>query len=109
MYNDGSTDDTFELATVAGAMVIRSPKNNGYGMAIRALFQAAKEQNADIMVTLGYYNKKGMFKIDTVLEDIFEQYRNLDKDFSFHISEISLVKSKYKNLRYPNIIQKYRI
>ena len=62
-----------------------------------------------VWITLGYYNKKGKFKIDTVLEDIFKQYSNLGQDFSFPISEISLVKSKYKNLRYPKLIQKYRI
>lgn len=59
-------------------------------------------------ITLGYYNKKDTFKIDTVLEDIFKKYRNLDKDFSFPISEISLVKSKFKNLIYPKLIQKLR-
>jgi glycosyltransferase involved in cell wall biosynthesis len=52
VYDDGSTDDTSELARTAGATVITSPKNTGYGMAIRALFQAARDQNADIMVTL---------------------------------------------------------
>ena len=62
-----------------------------------------------VWITLGYYNKKDKFKIDTVLEDIFKQYRKLDKDFSFPISEISLVKSKYKNLRYPKLIQNYRL
>jgi len=62
-----------------------------------------------VWITLGYYNKKDKFRIDTVLEDIFKQYRKLDKDFSFRISEISLVKSKYKNLRYPKLIQKYQL
>ena len=62
-----------------------------------------------VWITLGYYDKKDMFKIDTVLENIFKQYIKLDKDFSFPISEIALVKSKYKNLRYPKLIQKYRI
>jgi glycosyltransferase involved in cell wall biosynthesis len=52
VYDDGSTDDTFELASVAGATVIKSTKNTGYGSAIRALFQAAREQDADIMITL---------------------------------------------------------
>lgn len=52
VYDDGSTDDTYEVANSAGATVIRNPKNNGYGVAIRSLFQAAKEQDADIMVTL---------------------------------------------------------
>jgi len=62
-----------------------------------------------VWITLGYYNKKGRFKIDTILEYIFKQYIKLDKEFSFSISEISLVKSNYKNLRYPKLIQKYRI
>ncbi|CAN5470400.1 hypothetical protein BH18THE1_BH18THE1_17660 [soil metagenome] len=62
-----------------------------------------------VWITLGYYNKKDKFRIDTALEDIFKQYIKLDKDFSFPISEISLVQSKYKNLRYPKLIQKYRI
>jgi len=62
-----------------------------------------------VWITLGYYNRKEMFKIDTTMEDIFNQYMNLDKDFTFPISEISLVKSKYKNLRYPGLIQKYQL
>jgi len=47
VYDDGSTDDTAELAKTAGATVIKSPKNTGYGAAIRALIQAAKDKNAD--------------------------------------------------------------
>jgi hypothetical protein len=62
----------------------------------------------NVWITLGYYNKKDDFKIDTDLEDIFKKYKKLDNDFSFPISEMSLVKSKYKNLRYPNIIQKFK-
>lgn len=52
VYDDGSTDDTADVAESAGAIVIRNPENKGYGVAIRSLFQAAKEQQADIMVTL---------------------------------------------------------
>jgi glycosyltransferase involved in cell wall biosynthesis len=52
VYDDGSTDDTYEAAKSAGAIVIRNPENKGYGVAIRSLFQAAKEKDADIMVTL---------------------------------------------------------
>ena len=62
-----------------------------------------------VWITLGYYNKKDKFKIDTVLEDIFKQYMKLGIDFSFPISEISLIKSKYKNLKYPKLIQKYQL
>ena len=63
----------------------------------------------NVWITLGYYNKKDEFKIDSALEDIFKQYKKLDKDFRFAISEISLVKSKYKNLRYPKLIQKFQL
>ena len=60
-------------------------------------------------VTLGYYDKQENFKIDTNLEVIFRQHKKLNDEFCFPVSEISLVKSKYKNLRYPKLIQKYRL
>jgi hypothetical protein len=63
----------------------------------------------NVWITLGYYNKKDNFKIDTVMEDIFEQYKKLGKNIRFPISEIFLVKSKYKNLRYPKLIQKFEL
>jgi glycosyltransferase involved in cell wall biosynthesis len=37
VHDDGSTDDTYELARKAGAIVIKNPKNTGYGAAIREL------------------------------------------------------------------------
>jgi hypothetical protein len=63
-----------------------------------------------VWCTLGYYKKKKEFKIGNDLENIFKQYYNLNSiDFRFPISEISLVRSKYKNLRYPKLIQKIRL
>jgi glycosyltransferase involved in cell wall biosynthesis len=53
VYDDGSTDNTYEIANDAGAdVVIRDCANRGYGAAIKALFLAAKERDADVMVTL---------------------------------------------------------
>ena len=53
VYDDGSTDDTYEIARLSGAdQIIRSTENKGYGVAIRAMFQAAKEKNADVLVTI---------------------------------------------------------
>jgi glycosyltransferase involved in cell wall biosynthesis len=44
VYDDGSTDNTYEIANDAGAdVVIRDCVNRGYGAAIKALFLAAKE------------------------------------------------------------------
>ena len=49
VYDDGSVDNTCELARTAGASVIRSSINKGYGVAIKSLLQAAREKNADII------------------------------------------------------------
>ncbi len=49
--DDGSTDNTAKLAKDAGAIVI-SQKNQGYGAAIATLFEYARNQNAQIMITL---------------------------------------------------------
>jgi len=49
--DDGSTDNTAKIAKEAGAVVI-SQKNQGYGAAIASLFDYARNQNAQIMITL---------------------------------------------------------
>jgi glycosyltransferase involved in cell wall biosynthesis len=49
--DDGSTDGTAKIAKEAGAIVI-SQKNQGYGAAIASLFDYARNQNAQIMITL---------------------------------------------------------
>jgi len=70
VYDDGSTDDTSEVARTAGATVLKSPKNTGYGAAIRALFQAAKDQNADVMVTLDSDGQHNPDHIPRLIEPI---------------------------------------
>ena len=49
--NDGSTDNTAKVAREAGAIVI-SQTNQGYGAAITSLFDYARKENAQIMITL---------------------------------------------------------
>jgi len=73
VYDDGSTDDTYEVASTAGATVIRNPQNNGYGVAIRSLFQAAKEKNADIMVTLDSDGQHDPDQIPALIEPLLEK------------------------------------
>jgi glycosyltransferase involved in cell wall biosynthesis len=73
VYDDGSTDDTYELAKSCGATVIKSPKNTGYGAAIRALFQAAKDQNADIMITLDSDGQHNPEQIPNLIEPLRTQ------------------------------------
>ena len=68
VYDDGSTDNTYQVATSAGAIVIRNPQNKGYGVAIRSLFQAAKEKDADIMVTLDSDGQHNPDQIPEIIE-----------------------------------------
>ena len=49
--DDGSTDDTAKVAREAGATVI-TQTNQGYGAAISSLFDYARKENAQIMITL---------------------------------------------------------
>ena len=53
VVDDGSTDDTVEVATAAGAAVVSHGVNKGYGAAIRTCFNYARENNFDVMVILG--------------------------------------------------------
>lgn len=73
VYDDGSTDGTQEIATQAGATVIRGLKNRGYGVAIRSLFQIAKEEGADAMITLDSDGQHDPAQIQSMLEPIIEE------------------------------------
>ncbi len=50
--DDGSKDMTAEIAEKLGAEVVRHERNMGYGAALATLFKKARENNADIMITL---------------------------------------------------------
>jgi len=50
--DDGSADNTGEIAEKSGARVIKHNFNRGYGAAIQSLFREALDSDADIFVTL---------------------------------------------------------
>ena len=50
--DDGSTDNTANIAKKAGAVVISHKINKGYGAAIISLFDYARENNANVMITI---------------------------------------------------------
>jgi glycosyltransferase involved in cell wall biosynthesis len=50
--DDGSTDNTFKNAKLAGAFVLKHKKNLGKGAALKTLFEKAKELHADIIITI---------------------------------------------------------
>ena len=52
VVDDGSSDNTAEIARLAGADVIRHRKNKGYGAAIQSIIAEAKKRDPDILVVL---------------------------------------------------------
>ena len=52
VVDDGSTDGTSEIAMLAGAAVVRHPRNIGYGAAIASCFRHARKVGADVLVIL---------------------------------------------------------
>ena len=50
--DDGSMDMTAEIAEALGAEVVRHERNMGKGAAIRSLFKKAREEIADVMITI---------------------------------------------------------
>ena len=67
--DDGSTDNTAKVARDAGAVVI-SQTNQGYGAAISSLFDYARKENAQIMVTLDGDGQHNPGQIPLLIEAI---------------------------------------
>ena len=69
--DDGSTDNTANIARDAGAIVI-TQKNQGYGAAISALFDYARKECAQIMITLDGDGQHDPDQIPLLLDKITE-------------------------------------
>ena len=71
VYDDGSTDNTCEIAKISGvSFIIVAPNNRGYSAAIRALFQASRNKNADIMITLDSDGQHDADQIPDIIDPI---------------------------------------
>ena len=73
VYDDGSKDSTYEVAKAAGAVVVRSPINKGYGVAIKSLFEICKTRGADVMVTLDSDGQHDPTHIASLLQPILDE------------------------------------
>ena len=85
--DDGSTDLTSRIAESLGAIIIKHPKNLGYGSAIRSIFLKAREINAGVLVTIDADGQHKIEDIENVVKpvadgqaDISIGSRFLDKD-----------------------------
>jgi glycosyltransferase involved in cell wall biosynthesis len=70
VYDDGSIDNTVEVAKKNGAIVLRNSRNKGYGKALKILFKYAKLNNADIVVTLDSDGQHDANQIPRLLEPL---------------------------------------
>lgn len=52
VIDDGSHDNTSQAAKAAGALIIKHSVNKGYGESIKSCFEAAKANDADVLVIL---------------------------------------------------------
>lgn len=68
--DDGSSDMTSAIAESLGAIVVKHPKNMGYGAAIRSLFEKAREINSDILVTIDADGQHRVEDLKVILEPI---------------------------------------
>ncbi len=72
VIDDGSVDDTANVAKEAGATVIKHGGNKGYGAAIQSCFKYAKEKNFDAMVILDGDGQHDADEIPKVIKPIVE-------------------------------------
>jgi glycosyltransferase involved in cell wall biosynthesis len=70
VVDDGSADNTAEIARLAGATVVRHETNEGYGRTIRRLLREARRQQADILVVLDADSQHNPAEIPRLVEGI---------------------------------------
>jgi len=70
VIDDGSHDNTAELASAAEALVIKHRTNRGYGEAIKSCFDVAKANGHDILVILDGDGQHNPESIPQILEPL---------------------------------------
>jgi len=74
VVDDGSTDNTVEIARLAGAEVVQHPRNRGYGAAIQTILEEARKRDPDILVILDADAQHNPKEIPNLLKPISEGY-----------------------------------
>lgn len=74
VVDDGSTDQTAEVARLAGATVIQHRHNRGYGASIKSLLAEAKKRNFGILVLLDADSQHNPDEIPELIKPISEGY-----------------------------------
>ena len=81
VVDDGSTDNSVEIANSFGFKVLRQPYNKGYGAALKAGIRIASSEILLFMDGDGQHNPDDIPKLleemETPLDDFFEEYTEL--------------------------------
>lgn len=75
--DDGSIDDTARVAETAGAKVVRSKLNQGAGNATRLCLQAARDRNADVLITIDADGQHNAEEIPSVVAPLLDKEADL--------------------------------
>ncbi|MFC1927476.1 glycosyltransferase family 2 protein [Chloroflexota bacterium] len=106
VVDDGSTDNTSGVAELAGATVVRHPKNRGKGAAIQTILAEARKRNPDVLVLLDADAQHDPDEIPTLIKPISEgsdlvigsreaqegktpRYRRIGKEVIFRSSRLA--------------------
>lgn len=72
VVDDGSTDNTVEIAGLAGADVVRHEQNRGYGAAIQSIIAEARKRDPDVLVILDADAQHNPQEIPKIIKPIQE-------------------------------------
>jgi len=106
VVDDGSTDNTSQVAELAGAIVVRHPRNKGKGAAIQTILAEARNRNPDVLVLLDADAQHNPNEIPSLVKSISEgsdlvigsreaqegktpRYRRIGKEVIFRSSRLA--------------------
>jgi glycosyltransferase involved in cell wall biosynthesis len=74
IVDDGSTDETSQIAKFAGAEVVRHPQNKGEGAAILSIFEEARKRDPDVLIILDADSQHNPQEIPRLIQPIIDGY-----------------------------------
>lgn len=98
VYDDGSSDDTANVAEKNGAMVIRNSRNRGYGRALNTLFQQALAMDVDIVVTIDSDGQHDPNQIPLLIQPLLENKAEIVIGSRFLTADDDLNVPKYRQI-----------
>ena len=74
IVDDGSTDETSEIAKLAGATVVQHDRNKGYGAAIQSILAEARKRTPDVLVLIDADTQHNPSDIPDLIKPILDGF-----------------------------------